>query len=110
MQIRLWCGQHVICSQQTKYEARHALQPCQEKVKKRKHKAHNEEEQEEHDSQHRVQGDADGTKLHNEYKRGEFLIHGEDTYKKIRLDMKAITNFLTNTKEYEAAPPDQARV
>ena len=40
------------------------------------------------------EGDADGTKHYNEYKRGELLIHGEDTYKKIKLDLKAIQEFL----------------
>ncbi len=33
------------------------------------------------------------------------LIHGEDTYKKIKLDMKAINDFLNNTKECEPASP-----
>ncbi len=51
------------------------------------------------------EGDADGTKLYNEYKRGELLIHGEDTYKKIKLDLKAMNEFLNNTKESEHAPP-----
>lgn len=27
------------------------------------------------------EGDADVTKLYNEYRRGELLIHGENTYK-----------------------------
>ncbi len=51
------------------------------------------------------EADADGTKLYNEYKRGELLVHGEDTYKNIKLDLKAINEFLNNTKECETAPP-----
>jgi len=38
------------------------------------------------------------------------LIHGEDTYNKINLDMKAMNDFLNNTKECEPAPPNQTRV
>lgn len=63
--------------------------------------------QEKHDSQHRLQGkrqdldesDADGTKLYNECKRGELLIHGEDTCKKIKLNLKAM-NEIFNTEEF----------
>jgi len=51
------------------------------------------------------EGDADGTKLYSEYKRGELLIHGEETYKKIKLDLKAMNEFLNNTKESEHAAP-----
>ena len=32
-------------------------------------------------------------------------IRGEDTYKKIRLDLKAMNEVLNNTKEREPAPP-----
>ncbi len=81
-----------------------------------KEEAHNphvgkEKEQKKH-GRHRVQGkanldegDADGTKLYNEYKRGELLIHGEHTYKKIKLDLRAMNELLNNTKESEHAPP-----
>jgi len=33
------------------------------------------------------------------------LIHGKDTYKKIKLDLRAMNEFLNNTKESEHAPP-----
>ncbi len=56
------------------------------------------------------EGDADGTKLHNEYKRGEFLIHGEDTYKKIKLDLKAINDVRNNTEQCEPAHLNRTRV
>ena len=46
-----------------------------------------------------------GPNSFNEYKRGELSIHDEDTYKKIKLDLKAINEFNTNTKECELAPP-----
>jgi len=92
-----------------------ALQPCQEKVKKRKREAHKQEKRKSRRSmtvsteykarQDLDEGDADGTKLKKEYKRGELLIHGEDTYKKIKLDLKAINGFLNNTKQCEPAPP-----
>ena len=39
------------------------------------------------------------------YGRGELLIHGQDTYKKIKLDLKAMNETLINTKESEHAPP-----
>ena len=51
------------------------------------------------------EGDANGTKLYNEYKRGELLIHGQDTYRKIKSDLKAMNEILNNTKESEHAPP-----
>jgi len=64
-----------------------ALQPCQEKVKKRKREAHKQEKRKSRRSmtvsteykarQDLDEGDADGTKLKKEYKRGELLIHGE---------------------------------
>ena len=54
-----------------------ALQQCHEKVKKRKHQTHKQ------------------------------LIHGEDTYQKTKLDLKAINEFVNNTKECEPAPPIQ---
>ncbi len=92
-----------------------ALQPCQEKVKKRKHEAHKHEKRKSRRNmtvsteykarQDLEKGDADGTKLYNEYNRGELLIHGGDTYKKIKLDLKAINDFLKHTKECEPAPP-----
>ena len=95
-----------------------ALQPCQEKVKKRKHEAHKQEKRKSRRNmtvsteykarQDLDEGDADGTNLYNEYKTGELLIHGEDTYKKINLDLKAINDLLNNvvnTKECEPAPP-----
>ena len=66
-----------------------ALQPCQEK--KMKHETHKHEKRKSRRStagsteykarQDLDEGDADGTKLYNEYKRGELLVHGEDTYK-----------------------------
>jgi len=97
---------HVSCSN---------VQPCQEKVKKRKHETHKQEKRKSRKSttvsteykarQDLDEGDADGTKLYNEYKRGELLIHGEDTYKKIKLDLKAINEILDNTKECAPAPP-----
>jgi len=73
-------------------------------VKKRKHETHKQEKRksgrnmtvstEYKARQDLDEGDADGTKHYNEYKRGELLIHGEDTYKKIKLDLKAIQEFL----------------
>ena len=54
--------------------------------------------------------DADGTKIYNEYKGGELLVHEEDTYKKIKLDLKAMNEILHNTKECEPAPPDRNQV
>ncbi len=89
-------------------------------MKKRKHEAHKQEKRKSRRNitvsteykarQDLDEGDADGTKLYNAYKRGELLIHGEDTYKKINLDMKAMNDFLNNTKECEPAPPNQTRV
>jgi len=89
-----------------------ALQPREEEEVRDTH-ARKEEEQKKHGRQHRVQGkarpldegDADGTKLYNEYRRGELLIHGQDTYKKIKLDLKAMNETPNNTKESEHAPP-----
>jgi len=73
-----------------------------EKEEARGPQAGKEEEQEKHTEykarQDLDEGDADGTNLYNEYKTGEFLIHGEDTYKKINLDLKAINDFLNNTR------------
>jgi len=61
-------------------------------VKKRKHEAHKHEKRKSRRNmtvsteykarQDLEKGDADGTKLYNEYNRGELLIHGGDTYKK----------------------------
>ena len=90
-----------------------ALQPCQEKVKRRKHEAHKQEMRKSRRNmtvsteykarQDLDEGDADGTELYNEYKRGELLIHGEDTYKKDQTDIKAMNDFVNNTKECEPA-------
>ncbi len=90
-----------------------ALQPCQEE--KRKHETHKQEKRKSRRNtagsteykarQDLDEGDADGTKLYNEYKRGELLVHGEDTYKKIILDLKAMNEILNNIKECEPAPP-----
>ena len=65
-----------------------ALQPCQEK--KMKHKTHKQEKSKSRKNtagrteykarQNLDEGDADGTKLYSEYKRGELLVQGEDTY------------------------------
>ncbi len=75
------------------------LQPCQEKVKKRKHEAYKQAKRKSRRSrtvsteykarQDLDEGDANETKLYNEYKRGILLVHGEDTYEKIKLDLKA---------------------
>ncbi len=90
-----------------------ALQPCQEK--KRKHETHTQEKRKSRRNtvgsteykarQDLDENDAGGTKLYNEYKRGELLIHGKDTYKKIKLDVRALNELLNNTKESEHAPP-----
>ena len=90
-----------------------ALQPCQEK--KRKHETHKPEKRKSRRNtagsteykarQDLDEGDADGAKLYNEYKRGELLVHGEDTYKKIKLDLTAMNEILHNNKECEPAPP-----
>ncbi|DBB17572.1 TPA: hypothetical protein ACH3X3_002627 [Trebouxia sp. C0006] len=95
-----------------------ALQPCQEK--KRKHETHTQEKRKSRRNtagsteykarQDLDERDADGTKIYNEYKRGELLIHGQDTYKKIKLDLKAMNEILNNTKESEHAPPDRVQV
>jgi len=90
-----------------------ALQPCQEK--KRKHETHNQVTRKSKRNmagsteykarQDLDEGDADGTKLYSEYKRGEMLIHGAHTYKKIKLDLKAMNEFLNNMR-----PPDRIQV
>ena len=52
------------------------------------------------------ESDANETKLYNEYKRGELLIHGQNTYKKKKLDSKASNDFLNlNATQCEPAPP-----
>ncbi len=83
-----------------------AVRPCQEK--KRKHETHTQQKRKSRRNtvgsteykarQDLDEGDADGTKLYNEYKRGELLMHGKDTYKKIKLDLKAMNEILINTK------------
>ena len=83
-----------------------AVRPCQEK--KRKHETHTQEKRKSRRNtvgsteykarQDLDEGDAGGTKLYNEYKRGELLMHGKDTYKKIKLDLKAMNEILINTK------------
>ncbi len=90
-----------------------ALQPCREK--KRKHETHKHEKRKSRRNtagsteykarQDLDEGDADGTELYNEYKRGELFIHGEDIYKKIKLNLKAMNEILHNIKECEPAPP-----
>jgi len=37
------------------------------------------------------------------------LIHAEDTYTKIKLDLKAKNEFLNNTKECEPEPPPRSK-
>ena len=95
-------------TQKTKYEAK----PCQEKVKKRKHdeKRKSRTVSTEYKARQDLdEGDADEAKVYNEYKRGELSIHGEDTYKKIKPDLKAINDFRNNTKDVNLHPTDQNR-
>ena len=70
------------------------LQPCQEKVNK-KHEAHKQEMRKSRtiSTDYKVrqdleEGDADRTKICNEFKRGELLKHGEDIYNKIKPDLR----------------------
>ncbi len=42
--------------------------------------------------------------LYIEYKRGELSLHAEGNYTKIKLDLKAITDFLNNKKQIECEP------
>ena len=95
-------------TQKTKYEAK----PCQENVKKRKHdeKRKSRTVSTEYKARQDLdEGDADEAKFYNEYKRGELSIHGEDTYKKIKPDLKAINDFRNNTKDVNLHPTDQNR-
>ena len=88
--------------------------------KKRKHETHTQEKRKSRKNtagsteykarQDLDEGDADGTKLYNEYKRGELLTHGKDTYKRIKLDLRAMNEYRNNTKESEHAPPDRIQV
>ncbi len=98
----------------TRLSTRQSIQ--QPSVKKRKHEGGKQEQKKMRgrrsmkiDTEYKArqdleESDADGTKLYSEYKRGELPIHGEDTYKKIKLDLKAINDFL-DTTQYEPAPP-----